>query len=158
MRRLSSSYTYFYKRIFPWLWFGFLAVIVLIVATSSLTRHASVMPFLIGPAFMAVLGFVLYRKLIADLVDEVWLAGDMLLVKNRGDEISVGLRDIVNVNAVSVTNPRRITLMLRSATRMGQHISFMPAIQSGSFVSSFKPDPIASELIARVDALRTHAP
>ena len=158
MRRLSSSYTYFYKRIFPWLWFGFLAVIVLIVASSSLARHASVMPFLIGPAFMAVLGFVLYRKLIADLVDEVWLAGDMLLVKNRGDEISVGLRDVVNVNAISVTNPRRITLMLRNDTRMGQHISFMPAIQSGSFVSSFKPDPIASELIARVDALRTHAP
>jgi hypothetical protein len=163
MRRLSSSYTYFYKRIFPWLWFGFLAVIELVVMYASWGRRASVLPsligpVLIGPAFMAMLGFVLYRKLIADLVDEVWLASDMLLVKNRGDEISVGLRDIVNVNAVSVTNPRRITLMLRNATRLGQHISFMPAIQSGSFVSSFKPDPIASELIARVDALRTHAP
>ena len=32
---------------------------------------------------MAVVGFVLYRKLIADLVDEVWLASDVLLVKNR---------------------------------------------------------------------------
>jgi hypothetical protein len=158
MRRLSSRSTYFYKRIFPWLWFGFLALIVLIVAYASRGRHTPLLPMLIGPAFMAVVGFVLYRKLIADLVDEVWLASDVLLVKNRGDEISVGLRDIVNVNAVTVTNPRRITLLLRHATRLGQHISFMPAIQLGSFVSSFKPDPIASELIARVDALRTTAP
>lgn len=158
MRRLSSRSTYFYKRIFPWLWFGFLALIVLVLAYSLRGRHAPVLPFLIGPAFMAVLGFVLYRKLIADLVDEVWLAGDLLLVKNHGDEISIGLRDIVNVNAVTITNPRRITLMLRNATRLGQHVSFMPAIQAGTFVSSFKPDPIASELIARVDALRTTAP
>lgn len=155
MRRLSSRYTYFYKRIFPLLWFGTLAAIVLVVAHSTLPSRASVLPFLIAPVFMAGLGFVLYRKLIADLVDEVWLASDVLLVKNRGDEISVGLRDVVNVNAVTMMNPRRITLMLRSDTRLGQHISFMPAVQLGSFVSSFKPDPIASELIERIDALRT---
>ncbi|RDS83310.1 hypothetical protein [Dyella psychrodurans] len=154
MRRLSSRYTYFYKRVFPLLWFGILTVVALGVGLSLLASRQSVLPFLIMPIFMAALGFVLYRKLIADLVDEVWLAGDVLLVKNRGDEISVGLRDVMNVNAVTMMNPRRITLMLRNDTRFGQHINFMPAIQSASFVSSFKPDPIATELIERVDALR----
>jgi hypothetical protein len=158
MRRLSSSTTFFYKRIFPLLWVGF----VLIVSGLQLwaVQHARPnvssqppFPLLLLPLFMVGVMFLLYRKLLHDLLDEVWLDGDWLVVKNRGEQIRVALRDVMNVNATTMTNPRRITLMLRTDSRFGRNLTFTPASPRG-FLSGFKPDPIATELITRVDALR----
>jgi hypothetical protein len=161
MRRISSSLTFFYKRVFPTIWFGFLALFVVMssVATYAKARQgdaASMLPFLAMPAVMAIFGFLLFRKLIFDLVDEVWLDGDDLLIKNRGEEIHIALREVMNINASTMMNPRRITLMLRTESNMGREISFMPAISSRSFYLGFKPDPIAAELIEHLDALRTN--
>lgn len=158
MRRLSSSSTYFYKRIFPILWFGFLLVFLAIALWGTLYPQASarpqlVAPFLLMPLLMAGIGFLVFRKLIFDLVDEVWLDGDWLVVKNRDEQRRVALSDVMNVNATTMTNPRRITVMLRSDSRYGRSFSFMPASPRG-FLSAFNPDPIATELIERVDALR----
>lgn len=158
MRRLSSSSTYFYKRIFPVLWFGFLLVFLAIALwgtqhTNTSVQPQQLVPFLLAPVFMAGVGFFIFRKLIHDLVDEVWLDGDYLIVKNRGEQRRVALSDVMNVNATTMTNPRRITVMLRTDSRYGRSFSFMPASPRG-FLSAFKPDPIATELIERVDALR----
>jgi hypothetical protein len=158
MRRLSSSYTFFYKRIFPVLWFGFLLVFLAIALWGTLYPQASarpqpVVPFLLMPLLMAGIGFLVFRKLIFDLVDEVWLDGDYLVVKNRDEQRRVALSDVMNVNATTMTNPRRITVMLRTDTRYGRSFSFMPDSPRG-FLSAFKADPIATELIERVDALR----
>lgn len=158
MRRLSSSSTYFYKRVFPVLWFGFLLVFLAIALWG--TQHAristqpqQIVPFLLAPVFMAGVGVFVFRKLINDLVDEVWLDGDWLIVKNRDEPRRVALSDVMNVNATTMTNPRRVTLMLRTDSRYGRSISFIPASPRG-FLSAFSPDPIATELIERVDALR----
>lgn len=161
MRRLSSSSTFFYKRIFPVLWFGFLLVFLAIALWSTLYPQASarpqpVVPFLLMPLLMAGIGFLVFRKLIFDLVDEVWLDGDWLVVKNRDEQRRVALSDVMNANATTMTNPRRITVMLRTDTRYGRSFSFMPASPRG-FLSAFKPDPIATDLIERVDALRRAA-
>lgn len=161
MRRLSSSSTFFYKRIFPVLWFGFLLVFLAIALWGTLYPQASARPqpvvsFLLMPLLMAGIGFLVFRKLIFDLVDEVWLDGDWLVVKNRDEQRRVALSDVMNVNATTMTNPRRITVMLRTDTRYGRSISFMPASPRG-FLSAFKPDPIATDLIERVDALRRAA-
>jgi hypothetical protein len=158
MRRVSSSSTYFYKRVFPVLWFGFLLVFLAIALWGALyspaaARPQPVLPFLLLPLLMAGIGFLVFRKLIFDLVDEVWLDGDWLIVKNRDEQRRVALSDVMNVNATTMTNPRRITVMLRTDTRYGRSFSFMPASPRG-FLSAFKPDPIATELIERVDALR----
>lgn len=158
MRRLSSALTYFYKRVFPLLWFGILAAVMLPLVLVAHAGHRQLLPFLLPPALIAVFGFVLYRKLVADLVDEVWLVGDDLLVKNRGEQAAISLREVMNVNAMTMMNPRRITLMLRGESRFGRQVVFMPAVQAGSLMSGFKPDPIATELIGRVEALRTPAP
>lgn len=153
MRRLSSSSTVFYKRIFPVLW---LTVVVLSGAMMWLLPARAGQPFwppfLLLP-FMLVVGFLVYRKLIAGLLDEVWLDGDNLLLKNRREQLRVALRDVMNINASSMTNPRRITVMLRTSSRFGRDLSFIPASPRGLF-SAFKPDPIATELIERVDSLR----
>jgi hypothetical protein len=158
MRRLSSSSTYFYKRVFPILWFGFLLTFLAVAlwgtqqATTSVQPEQTV-PFLLAPVFMAGVGFFIYRQLIHDLVDEVWLDGDWLVVKNRDEQRRVALSDVMNVNASTMTNPRRITVMLRTDSRFGRNLTFIPASPHG-FMSAFKLDPIAAELIKRVDALR----
>lgn len=158
MRRLSSSYTFFYKRVFPLLWCGFLLFVFSMQFLAG--RHAripdestDILPFLLMPVFMLGIGFFIYYKLIHDLMDEVWLDGDWLVVKNSGEQRRVALADVMNVNATTMTNPRRITVMLRTESRLGRNVSFMPASPRG-FLSAFKPDPIATELIERVDALR----
>jgi len=158
MRRLSSTRTGFYKRVFPLLWIGFLTLFFSFSLWARWHPEAvSGTPpdimFLLMPAFMAVVGFFIYRRLIADLVDEAWLDGDWLVVKNRGEKRRVALADVINVNATTSTNPRRVTVMLRTETRFGSEVTFMPATTLG-FLSVFKPDPIALELIRRVDAAR----
>jgi hypothetical protein len=158
MRRLSASSTYWYKRVFPVFWFGFLAVFLAAAAWSA--GHASrpldwqdAMPFLLAPTIMVVVGFLVFRRLIFDLVDEVWLDGEQLVVKNRGERIRIALTEVMNVNATVLTNPRRVTLMLRTDSRFGRQVTFVPASPRGLF-SAWRMDPIANELIERVDALR----
>jgi len=158
MRRLSASSTSFYKRIFPAFWFGFLAVFLMLGAWGLAHSHAPIVPaqaivFLLGPLLMAGFGCFLFRQLVFDLVDEVWLDGDRLLVKNRGQQMRVALADVVNVNATILTNPRRITLMLRTDSRFGRNITFMPTGSRG-LSGAFRMDPVAIELIGRIDALR----
>lgn len=110
-------------------------------------------PLLLMPLFIIGVMALLYRKLLHDLLDEVWLDGDYLVVKNRGEKIRVALSDVMNVNASTMTNPRRVTLMLRTGSRLGRNLTFIPASPRG-FMSAFNPDPIATELIERVDGLR----
>ncbi|HEY8683101.1 MAG TPA: hypothetical protein VIM06_08010 [Rhodanobacter sp.] len=158
MRRLSASSTYFYKRVFPIFWFGLLAIFLAIALWAvgharSTVAPGQIVPFLLLPVAMAIIGFLVFRKLIFDLLDEVWLDGDQLLLKNRDQQARIALADIVNVNATTMTNPRRITLLLRTDSRFGRSVSFMPDSPRG-FMSAFQPDPIASELIERVEAIR----
>jgi hypothetical protein len=158
MRRLSSSSTFFYKRIFPLVWFGFLLVFFVVAFWGMRHAHLPVdprqfLPMLLAPLFMGGMGYFVFRTLIQDLVDEVWLDGDWLVVKNRDEQRRVALTDVVNINATTMSNPRRITVMLRTESRHGRSFSFIPASPRG-LMSAFKPDPIAAELIERVDALR----
>ncbi len=158
MQRLSSTTTWFYKRVFPVFWFGFILLFFAISLWARLhPESASGQPpdpmFLLIPLLMATIGFFTFRRLIFDLVDEVWLDGDWLVVTNRDEKRRVALGDVMNVNASTMTNPRRITVMLRTETRFGSSFSFVPASPRG-FLSAFKQDPIATELIKRVDAIR----
>ena len=155
MQRLSSPSTFIYKRVFPVFWFGFLAIFLIIgISGGVLDRWPEIWPSLGMPLFMGMVGIVLFKHIIFDLVDEVWLDGDQLVVKNRGEPSRIALSNVINVNASTMTNPPRITLMLRSeSSRLGKTVTFMPAGPRG-FFSAFKPNPIATDLIQRIDALR----
>jgi hypothetical protein len=158
MRRLSSSSTFFYKRVFPIFWFG---ILLLVFATSFWgMQHAhepvdvmQFLPMLVVPVLMGAVGYFIFRMMIRDLIDEVWLDGDTLVLKNHGEQWRVALSDVMNINATTMSNPRRVTVMSRVESRHGRNFSFIPASPRG-FMSAFKPDPIATELIERVDALR----
>ena len=97
MKRISSRWTFFNKRLFPVIWFGFLAVFVAL--SLSLGAPEKDPMFLIGPAAMAIFGFVLMRKLVWDLADEVYDCGDELLIKNRGREDRIKLSNVINVTS-----------------------------------------------------------
>lgn len=107
-------------------------------------------PFLAAPLVMAVFGYVLFRKLVFDLVDEVWDDQDALVVKNADIEERIALKNIINVGFSTMTNPERVTLALREPSRFGKEITFSPPRRFFAFARS----PIINELIERVDQAR----
>jgi hypothetical protein len=151
MRLVSSKMTFFNKRVFPVIWFGFLAVFIGVALFSTTGRNAaSPLPFLIVPAIMIVVGYVIMKKLIFDMVDEVWDDGDTLVVKNRGQEHRVALSDIKNVSYSPFVNPPRVTLSLRRPTIFGDEITFNAPVR----LVPFSKSPVITDLIDRIDLAR----
>lgn len=150
MKRISSGNTYFSKKVFPVVWFGGIAFISVAVMLEGKPAN---LVFLIGPAFMAVIGLLLMKSLVWNLVDEVYDCGDYLLVKNRGEEDNVALSNIMNVSATTMTNPPRITLRLVNPGKFGREIAFSPVRKFT--LNPFVKDQISEDLIVRVDQARS---
>jgi hypothetical protein len=151
MRRLSSKMTFFYKRVFPVVWFGFLILFIALPLIAGGGRHAATpFPFLIVPLIMIGVGYFMMKKLVFDLVDEVWEDGDSLVVKNRGQEEHVAFRDIKNISYSQFMNPPRVTIATRTPTVFGDQITFAAPARFIPFASS----PLIDDLIERVDQAR----
>jgi hypothetical protein len=150
MRRISSRATFWYKRVFPAFWFGFLVLFIGVPFFFDKSGHAPPFPFFVIPLVMMAFGFFIMKKLVFDLVDEVWDDGDTLLVKNRGQEERIVLSDIKNVNYSPYVNPPRVTLSLRRPTIFGEQISFGAPVRLIPFTTS----PAIDSLIDRIDAAR----
>lgn len=151
MRRISSKATFLNKRIFPVVWFGFLALFIAVPLFAGHRQNSTqLIPFLLFPVIMAVFGFFVMKKLVFDLVDEVWDDGDSLLIKNGGQEQRIALTDIKNVNYAPYMNPPRVTLSVRRPTVFGDKISFSAPIRFMPFSTS----PVIDDLINRIDAAR----
>lgn len=157
MRLLSSRATFWQKRIFPVIWFGFLGVFVAVnlglLLTGRVRDFTTFMPMLIFPVGMAVFGYAFMKKLVFDLVDEVEDDGDALIVKNGGRSDRIALADIMNVSYSPLINPPRVTLTLRTASAFGNQISFCAPLRFVPFASH----PRIEELIRRIDASREQA-
>jgi hypothetical protein len=147
MRRISSGWTFFYKRIFPIIWVGFLAVFAGIGAVKGQGPFAVIVPLV-----MIGFGYFLMQKLVFDLVDEVSDDGDALVVKNRGQEQRIALADIKNVNYSPFVSPPRVTLSLRRPTVFGEQITFCAPLR----LAPFSQSPVIADLIERVDRAREH--
>src|SRR4051794_6103833 len=133
MRRISSRTTFFYKRVFPVIWFGFLALFIVFGVLWSATPSPIL---LIMPAIMMIIGYIIMRRIVFDLVDEVWDAGDTLIVRNRGREERVSLTDIMNVGYAPLMNPPRVTLSLRRPSVFGNQITFSAPVRFVPFSTS----------------------
>lgn len=153
MRILSSPSTFFIKRILPVLWFGVVFVVFMGGSMSLLTRQiASQWPLLVVPLVMLALGYVLFRKLVWDLADEVEDGGSYLVVRRGAIEQRVALENIMNVSVSAFTNPRRLTLRLRQCDALGDEVAFIP--RGGPAWNPFARNPVAEDLMLRVDRLR----
>jgi len=148
--RISSRMTFYSKRVFPVVWFGFLGILVFTALSASGGRgfHPA---FLLIPLLMAVFGYFLMKKLVFDLVDEVWGDGDALVVKNRGQVERIPLANIMNVSYMALSNPRRVTLTLRNPDLLGKEVTFSPPVRWIPFARS----PIVDQLVERIDAARS---
>ena len=143
--------TFFNKRVFPALWFGFLILFIAAPLVAGGSRNATPpLPFFIGPVVMIIFGYFIMKKLVFDLVDEVWDNGDSLVIKNRGEEQRVALSDIKNVSYSPFINPPRVTLSLRRSTVFGDEIAFNPPTR----IVPFSRSPVINDLIDRIDLAR----
>jgi hypothetical protein len=152
MERISSRMTFFSKRFFPTIWFGFLGVFIL-VAFVGKNSKGNLPPFaLIMPLIMGAFGYFICKKLLWDLADEVTDSGDSLIVRFGHEQEQIPLTNIINVSYSYMINPPRVTLTLRTPSRFGEEISFTP-LQRFT-LNPFARSPIVAELIRRVDAAR----
>jgi hypothetical protein len=151
MRRISSKWTFFYKRISPVIFFGFLVVFIGIALLANLRSNSALdnIPFLIVAIVMTVVFFI-SKKLIFDLVDEVWEDGETLVVRNSGQEQRIALADIKNVNYSPLISPPRVTLSLRRPTVFGDEVTFCAPVR----MVPLAPSPVINDPIERVDRAR----
>jgi hypothetical protein len=151
MERISSDQTFFIKRIFPVFWLG---IVGLFAFGSIASGEAWQQPeFIAVPVIMVVFGFLLFRKLVWDIADDVRDGGSFLLVRKGSIEERVPLANVMNVSLSQFTNPRRISLRLRMPGKFGDEIVFIP--RSTFQLNPFARNPVAEKLMARVDQLRT---
>ena len=106
--------------------------------------------FILFPIGMAVFGCFLMKKLVWDLIDEVYDEGATLLFRNGGKEVRVSLKDIKNVSYSIMSNPPKLTLSVRYKTDLGDELSFCPP---ASWIP-FKKNKDIEGLIDRIDKAR----
>lgn len=147
-RPISSPWTWLYKRGFPFVWYGFLGTFGVLLIPAAVAQPRTSVAFL-PLTFMAVLGYVLMRFFLLDLMDEVWLDGDEVIVRNGGDEERFPITNIVNVDDTQFVNPERITLTLREPCQFGAELTFTPPKRWWPFGKH----EIAKELIRRAHGL-----
>lgn len=145
--------TFFYKRILPFVWFGLLAVFLVSTLMSAWGSDGPPMvPFLLGPVVMSVMGVLIFKKMFWPLADDVSDLGDRLRIRHGGREFDVMLSDIVNVDRSLFMNPPRVTLTRRSNR---EQIAFVPA--GGLSMLRASSNPAIDALIVRIDAARAAA-
>lgn len=134
------------------MWFGF---IILFISTGLFIdrkdKNADVIIFVV-PVVMAAVGYLVMKKLIFDLSDEVYDEGSTLLFKNKGKSVRVNLTDIKNVSYSEMVNPPRVTISLRCKTEFGDELSFSPPAS----LIPFKKNRDILDLIDRIDRARGH--
>ena len=147
----SPNVTFFYRRIFPIVWYGVLALIFVAGFFKVLnTGWASNLPFLAVPLVMAVISYTFVNKLQANLADEVFDAGDALLVRRGSRKERIALADIKNVNYIPFMSPPQVSLSLRRPGAFGDKIVFFMPLRIVPQAS----DPVIEALINRIDAAR----
>jgi hypothetical protein len=144
MRPVSSKMTFFYKRVFPVVWFGFLLLLIAFGLFSASTS------FLIAALLMGVFGYWMMKKVMFNLADVVLDAGDALVVRSGGQEERIALSDIKNVNYSPYMYPPQVTLSVRRHTVFGDTVAFCAPVSILPLWSS----PVIDDLIDRVDAAR----
>lgn len=150
MKKLNSKTTFLYKKIFPFLWFGFITIFFCVGLLANFTGNGPGIMFVVIPIGMIVFGYFLMKKLVWDLIDEVYDEGTALLFRNRGKEFRVNLKDIKNVSYTTMLNPPRVTLSIRYPTDLGDELSFSPPASW----NPFKKNKDIEVLIDRIDKAR----
>jgi hypothetical protein len=149
MTKISAN-LFFLRKVFPLIFFGAPAIAITAAIWGGVYKKAP--PVLVVPCALAIVGYVVMKKLVWDLMDEVYDCGDHLLVKKGDEEERIPLSSIINVGASIGVNPPRISLRLATPGRFGDEVVFSPV--RTFTLNPFARNPIAEDLIVRVDKAR----
>lgn len=143
--------TFFYKKVFPTLWFGGLSIFLIysIISPGEIDNNTP-FPDYIFPLIMMIFGYFLFKYLVFDLADEVYDEGMNLLFKKGKKEARIKLTDIKNISYSESSQPPRVTVSSRTETPLGSDIKFIPVTNIIPFGGNKK----INELIDRVDRAR----
>lgn len=144
MKKISSS-AFFYKKIFPGIWFSFTAFMVFITL-----KNGEDYLFVAMPVFVALIGYLAFKRYYWDLADEVIDEGSALLFKKGSLKQRVQLKDVINVDYNNTMSPERVVLHSRSEGDIGKELAFSPPAR---FLKT-KKHPIIMDLIERIDKER----
>jgi hypothetical protein len=144
MRRISSRHTLWHKKIVPTVLFGMTAAFCILLGHDVANGRLPVTFFVI-PTIAAGLFYLLLRWLVFGLMDEVWIDGDDLIARNRGEEVRVPIASITNVSGSFLVNLEHVSLTLSPPCIFGGTIRFMPSFR---FIR-LGLHPIAQELADR---------
>lgn len=150
IKKISTPYTFVIK-LFPFLFLGFCTFFLILLLMNGVLRKAPL--FLVVPCAIAVAGYYSWKANFRDLMDEVYDCGDYLLIKKRGEEDTVPLSNIINVNFSTFRRGERprITLTLASPGKFGTEISFAPPPN----ISFPRRNQTAEDLLARAEKARS---
>jgi len=124
MKKINSKFTFLLKKIFPVFWLFILLTMLIVV----LTQKQSIESIIIGSMMtflMAFIGVLVYKCLLSNLIDEVFLDGDVLIFKNSGEQIRLNLTDIIDYKYQRHMNPHKVTLITRQPTKLGKQLMFL---------------------------------
>ena len=99
---------------------------------------------------MMLFGYILFRKIAWDLVDEVIDEGSSLYFRKGTKEQRVNLEDIINISHAAMNSPDRVTIHSRTSGEIGEELAFSLPMR----LNPFAKNPLVKELIERVDRAR----
>ncbi|WP_444942273.1 hypothetical protein ACJJI3_09565 [Microbulbifer sp. ZKSA004] len=148
MKKISGS-TFYFKKLFPSVWFGFL--VFFIITAALLGAMAKSFMFVVVPAFMMVFGFLFFKKSLWDLADEVYDEGDSLMFRKGDKEQRVYLKYIINISHTQMQAPEKAVLHLRKEGAIGKELAFNPPMRFNMFTKN----PMVNDIIKRVDRAKS---
>ncbi len=152
MKQISGS-TFYFKKLFPTFWFGFTLLFILVSLYIGNKENEPVFAsviFIVGPLFMAALGYFIFKKLAWDLADRVYDHGDYLEFHRGGKIQRVPIDEIINISYSHMSSPERVVIRARNIGPIGKELVFMPPMR----LMPLSRSPLVDELIERVDRAR----
>ena len=155
-RRISSVWTFFYKRIFPLFWISLWGLGAAGLWLGWFSEPAPPPPEMKWVALLAWISGGSFLIWFSRRLRSVWLAGDHLIVSDYRHEQSVPLSAIEDVTETRFWNPKMIRIHLRHSARHGDEIVFLAP--SALFQLPFSDHRVVKELRARSFQAKTGAP
>jgi hypothetical protein len=127
MKELSSPLTFFYKFIFPLLWFGGFGFGVRKLIFFPEAYDARWMQY------MAVwLGITIFMFFTTGDVKKVYIDGKKLIVSNFYSRAEIDIEQIIAVDGTSFLSPKLVWFTLKEPSSYGKKITFLPKHRMGS--------------------------
>jgi hypothetical protein len=155
MRELSSTWTFYYKFVFPTIWIGMFALgtLMMFIDPDGFEGGGDVREarWIFAGATVVGITFIYWFSM---RLKKVSLDGQILVISNYRRRIEVPLREIEEVSGSLLMTPELVWLRFRRPTAMGTKVVFMPKIR---FSFGLSRHPVVAELRALVSNPATHA-